>query len=61
MESHLEASWERLWRWLRQHPLTAATAAAVLIAVLAAPSNRSTQPGAQPPVDLGPDEPPLFI
>jgi hypothetical protein len=58
----LEATWERVWGWLKQHPLTAATAAVVLIAALASPSNRSTQPpGSHPPVDLGSDEPPLFI
>jgi hypothetical protein len=62
MGSRLETSWERVWRWLRQHPLTAATAAVVLIAALASPSSRNTQvPGSQPPVDLGSDEPPLFI
>lgn len=58
----MEVSFERLWRWLRQHPVTAATAAVVLIAALASPSNRNTQaPGSQPPIDLGSDEPPLFI
>jgi hypothetical protein len=62
MQGPLEASWERLWQWLRRHPLTAATTAVVLIAALAAPSSRNTQPpGTQPPLDLGPDEPPLFI
>ncbi|HEV2424245.1 MAG TPA: hypothetical protein VGZ29_05405 [Terriglobia bacterium] len=58
----MELSFERLWRWLRQHPVTAATAAVVLIAALASPSSRSTQPpGSHPPVDAGSDEPPLFI
>jgi hypothetical protein len=62
MENLLEGSWERLWGWLRQHPWTAATAAVVLVAALASPTVRNTQPpGAQPPVDLGSDEPPLFI
>jgi len=58
----MEVSWERLWRWLKQHPVTAATAAVVLIAALASPSSRNTQtPGSQPPIDHGSDEPPLFI
>jgi len=58
----MEASFERFWRWLRQHPVTTATAAFVLIAALALPSSRSTQtPGSQPPIDHGSDEPPLFI
>ena len=56
MDSRLESSFERLWRWLKQHPLTAATAALVLVAALASPSSRNTQP----PVDMGSDEPPLF-
>jgi len=57
-----EANWKRLWSWLKQHPVTAATAAVVLIAALASPSNRGAQqPGSHPPVDLGSDEPPLFI
>lgn len=62
MQELSEASWERLWRWAKQHPLTATTAAVVLIAALAMPSNRGSQPpGSQPPVELGSDEPPLFI
>ncbi len=58
----LEMAWDRLWGWVRQHPLTAAAAAVVLIAALGSPSARNAQtPGAHPPVDLGSDEPPLFI
>lgn len=57
----MEVSWERFWRWLQQHPVTAATAAVVLIAALSSPLSRSRQPGSQAPLDLGSDEPPLFI
>jgi len=62
MSSVVGESFERLLRWARRHPVTATTAAVVLVAALAVPIARQTLSSqGTPPVDLGPDETPLFI
>jgi len=56
-------SLERLLRWVRKHPVTATTAAVVLVAALAVPIARQSvsSQNVRPPADLGPDETPLFV
>jgi hypothetical protein len=63
MSSVVGESFERLLRWARRHPVTATTAAVVLVAALAVPIARQSlsSQGTPPPADLGPDETPLFI
>ena len=56
--SAIEHPLENLMKWIRQHPVTASTAAVVLLAALVIPhAPRTTAPVAE----LGPDETPLFI
>jgi hypothetical protein len=63
MSDAMRDSLERLLRWVRRHPVTATTAAVVLVAALAVPIARQTvfSQSTPPPVDLGPDETPLFV
>ena len=64
MGSAMSQGLENVLRWVRRHPLTATTAAVVLVAALAVPIARQTLSSAQaapPPADLGPDETPLFV
>jgi hypothetical protein len=57
-KSTFEHPFESLMEWVREHPLTASTAALVLLAALVVPHTWRTAP---PPADFGPDETPLFV
>ena len=64
MGSAMSEGLENVLRWVRKHPLTATTAAVMLVAALAVPIARQSLSSAQiapPPADLGPDETPLFV
>ena len=63
MSGAMADSLERLLGWVRTHPVTATTAAVVLVAALAVPIARQTvlSQSTPPPADFGPDETPLFV